>query len=80
MSRIKLRFEFSRFKYMSFFPFYLLFTIQFEKPFPDPPTMIAKKAFYREIELFWLTSGFKINVLKSTLKSTLNIKPYFIMH
>ena len=79
----KLRFEFSRFEYMSFFSFLLLtrwFPIQFEKPFPDLPTMIDKKTFYREIELFRLTSGFKINVLKSTLKSTLNIKPYFTMH
>lgn len=39
--------------------------IQFEKPFSDLPTMIDKKAFYREMELFRLTSGFKINVLKS---------------
>ena len=50
-----------------FFPFTLTrwFPIQFEKPFPDLPTMIDKKAFYREIELFRLTSGFKMNVLKS---------------
>ena len=83
MSRIKLRFEFSRFEYMSLISFLLLtrkFPIQFEKPFPDLPTMIDKKAFYREIELFRLTSGFKINVLKRTLKSTLNIKPYSTMH